>query len=176
MRDKILTDRLILRKFEADDLKAVAAYAGDYEVARATGQLPHPYTIADAQAWLGYTSTQAAGDHIYAVTDLAHHCLGCISLMSKAGNTAESLELGYWLGKEHWHKGYMREASTALLDAARESLAPIDLRACVFIDNPRSLALLEYLGFKQTSLCSEFCVARGHDVEAHHLALSLDAR
>ena len=45
MRNKIETKRLILRPFESTDLSALVLYAGDYDVAKATGQLPHPLSL-----------------------------------------------------------------------------------------------------------------------------------
>ena len=174
MRKKIETERLVLRPFEAQDLTALVSYAGDIDVARATGQLPHPYTKAKAQSWLDFNLDQSkapSANHIYAVAAQDNRLIGCISLMPKG----DSWELGYWLGQPHWHKGYMREASSALLDDARQHLAPTELCACVFTDNPRSLALLQHLGFTVCGQCAEFCVARGHDVQAHRLSLSLEA-
>ena len=172
MRHKIQTKRLMLRPFAAQDLNALVISAGDIDVSRATGRLPHPYTQAEAQAWLDYNQTPAsAQNHIYAIASQDNQLLGCISLMSKA----DSWELGYWLGQPHWHAGYMREACTALLEEARQSLAPTKLCACVFTDNPRSLALLQHLGFTLCGQSTEFCVARGHDVKSHQLTLTLEA-
>ena len=54
MRNRIETERLVLRPFETQDLSALVLYAGDYDVAKATGQLPHPYT--ELEACLLYTS------------------------------------------------------------------------------------------------------------------------
>ena len=174
MRKKIETERLVLRPFETQDLTALVSYVGDIDVARATGQLPHPYTKTEAQSWLDFNlgqSSEPSTNYIYAIATQDNRLIGCISLIPKR----DSWELGYWLGQPHWHKGYMREASSALLDEARRSLAPADLCACVFIDNPRSLALLQHLGFSLCGQCAEFCVARGHDVEAYQLSLSLEA-
>ena len=174
MRKKFKTERLVLRPFETQDLTALVSYAGDIDVARATGQLPHPYTKTEAQSWLEFNqgeSNSSSSNHIYAVATLDGNLIGCISLMPNE----DGWELGYWLGQPHWHKGYMREASSALLDEARQHLAPANLCAWVFTDNPRSLALLKHLGFTVCGQSAEFCVARGHDVKAHRLSLSLEA-
>ena len=179
MRRKIETKRLILRSFESQDLNALVKYAGDIDVARATGQLPHPYTKADAQSWLNYNlqqSSAAAKSYIYAIASPENALIGCISLMpTNDDKQAENWNLGYWLGQAHWHKGYMREACAALLIEARQTLAPTNICATVFTDNPRSAAILQHLGFTLTAQVSEFCVARGHNVEAHKLTLSLEA-
>ena len=174
MRNKIETKRLIIRPFESTDLSALVLYAGDYDVAKATGQLPHPYTELEAQSWLDFNQQQsgaATQSQIYAIATQNNGLIGCISLWPKE----DGWELGYWLGQRHWHKGYMREASLALLDEARQCLAPTILCACVFTDNPRSAALLQHLGFTMCGQSQEFCVACGHNVDAHNLTLSLEA-
>lgn len=174
MRNRIEIERLVLRPFETQDLSALVLYAGDYDVAKATGQLPHPYTELEAQSWLDFNqgqSNEPSANHIYAIATQDNRLIGCISLMAKS----DSWELGYWLGQPHWHKGYMREASTALLDEARQHLAPTKLCACVFTDNPRSAVLLQHLGFTLCGQSAEFCVARGHNVDTHNLTLSLEA-
>jgi RimJ/RimL family protein N-acetyltransferase len=168
MRNRIETDRLVLRPFAETDWKSVVTYAGDIDVARATGRLPHPYSYADAKNWIAVTKT-ADRDHIYGIAKRDNHLIGCISLM--AAN--ETWELGYWLGQAFWHQGYMREAAQSLLSEAGRCLAPATISATVFHDNPRSLALLQVFGFHLVEDVSEFCIARGHAVDARRLGLNL---
>lgn len=172
MRDTIETNRLTLRPFTQEDWKSLVNYAGDIDVARATGRLPHPYSSADATNWIELTQTDH-GDYIYGIALKDGHLIGAVSLMKYDSDKDQAWELGYWLGQAYWHKAYMREATTALLDEARIYLAPINLIAHVFTDNPRSLNLLLHLGFKPNAMTSLFCVARGHDVETSQLTRSL---
>lgn len=167
MRNKIKTDRLILRRFVYEDWKSLVNFAGHFDVARATARLPHPYSYADAKNWIEVTKGKSGTDHIYAITTINDKCIGCVSLIPRQSNW----ELGYWLGKAHWHNGYMREAVAALLTEARPEIAPSKLHADVFVDNPRSLALLLSIGFKLTERASVFCVARGKAVETQKLTL-----
>ena len=168
MRDIIKTDRLVLRPFVEADWKSLVNYAGDIDVARATGRLPHPYTEADAKGWIAITKTTVS-DHIYCISNQDNHLIGCISLT--AGNCGWAF--GYWLGQQFWHKGYMREAGEALLSEARRCLAPLNISACVFKDNPRSLAALDFFGFKVIADTLEFCLARGQMVDGYRLELIL---
>ena len=173
MRNKIETKRLVLRPFVQTDWRSLVNYAGNIDVARATGRLPHPYSFADAQNWIEITKASDE-NHIYGIAPKDNHLIGCISLTKTGTDDVPSWELGYWLGQPHWHKGYMREASSALLHEARARLSPTKLHATVFKDNSRSLALLRYHGFTHAAQTSEFCVARGHDVEAYRLAQVLE--
>ena len=171
MRDRLETSRLVLRSFIDTDWKSLVSYAGDIDVARATGRLPHPYSDADAENWIAITKT-ATTDHIYGIANSDDHLIGCISLIATDGGW----EFGYWLGQKYWRNGFMREASTALLAEARCNLAPVNVTACVFKDNPRSLAILQYLGFEISGVSAEFCIARNHNVDAHQLTLLLEAK
>jgi len=170
MRNKIKTDRLVLRRFAVSDCEALVKFAGHFDVARATAALPHPYTDTDANTWIEITKDKSGTDHIYAIANMENECIGCVSLLPRQSHW----ELGYWLGKPYWKKGYMREAVAALLAEARQELALTAIHACVFIDNPRSFALLLSFGFKLTERASEFCVARGETVETNQLTLSYE--
>jgi ribosomal-protein-alanine N-acetyltransferase len=64
-------------------------------------------------------------------------------------------ELGYALGREHWGKGYMREALTALLDYAFGELNLHRLEADVDPRNASSIRTLERLGFRQEGYLRE---------------------
>ncbi len=174
MRDEIKTDRLILRRFADKDLAALVDYAGDIDVARATARLPHPYNHADAVNWISISSDRSTSNHIYAIADIDDGLMGCVSLTVLGSDSGSDWELGYWLGQVHWHKGYMREAVTALLEFARPALAPVNIEASAFKDNPRSLALLTAFGFKRQKQASTFCLARGCTVAGKQLTLDLE--
>lgn len=64
-------------------------------------------------------------------------------------------EIGYALAREHWGKGLMQEALTALLDFAFLTLNLNRIEADVDPRNHRSCALLERLGFVKEGLLRE---------------------
>ena len=70
-----------------------------------------------------------------------------------AGNARA--EIGYILGSDHWGKGYMREALTALLRFAFGELKLRRIEADVDPRNAASLKALERLGFRQEGLLRE---------------------
>ena len=49
----IETARIALRPFTAEDAPRVAALLENSNVARSTALVPHPYTLADAENWIG---------------------------------------------------------------------------------------------------------------------------
>ena len=70
-----------------------------------------------------------------------------------AGNARA--EIGYYLGSEHWGKGYMQEALTALVRFAFGELKLRRIEADVDPRNAASLKSLDRLGFKQEGLLRE---------------------
>jgi ribosomal-protein-alanine N-acetyltransferase len=66
-------------------------------------------------------------------------------------------EVGYELHPDYWGNGYMREALDAILDFGFTELGLNRIEALVMVDNERSAALLNALGF-----CEEG-VLRQHD-------------
>jgi ribosomal-protein-alanine N-acetyltransferase len=64
-------------------------------------------------------------------------------------------EIGWALGREHWGRGYAREAVSRLLDFAFGPLGLARLEADVDPNNARSLRLAEGLGFVREGLARE---------------------
>ena len=52
MRLTFKTPRLTMRPFEADDAPRIAYLAGEYDVAKMCGRVPHPYSVDMAEQWL----------------------------------------------------------------------------------------------------------------------------
>ncbi|MEL6436180.1 MAG: GNAT family N-acetyltransferase [Pseudomonadota bacterium] len=113
----LTTERLVLRPPMIEDAEDLAAIANLREIAEMTRRMPHPYTISDANAFIGQVINSELQGHIYAVT-LADtgHLIGMTSVERRAHS--EALEVGYWLGRKWWGKGYASEACTAVVDLA----------------------------------------------------------
>jgi len=45
MRDDIRTKRLVLRELTLEDAPAFSKLAGDYDIAKMTGSIPHPFPL-----------------------------------------------------------------------------------------------------------------------------------
>jgi RimJ/RimL family protein N-acetyltransferase len=150
MRETIHTARLTLRPFRGADAARVAELAGAWEVARMCARVPHPYAVADAEAWFAtQPEARAAGRAFdYAVETAAEGLIGAVGVeRRKAG---EAPTLGYWIGQPYWGRGYATEAGAALLATAAHELGEADFRSEHFVDNLKSGIVLEKLGFAYT--------------------------
>jgi RimJ/RimL family protein N-acetyltransferase len=140
----IETPRLRLRAPRRSDAARIAALCSDFEVARTTARLPHPYALADAEAFL------ASGDGLDRARDvnfaLDHPIEGLVGLLGFFGEPAAATEIGYWLGRPYWGAGLMTEAVTAALAWAARDWGRTYVRAWRLDENPASDAVLVKAG------------------------------
>jgi RimJ/RimL family protein N-acetyltransferase len=144
---RLETRRLWLRWPQASDAAALAALAGDWEVARFTAHIPHPYTLEDAEQFIRESRIgNGLGRHLRLVMTLKsgdRSAIGMVGLESGA----EGSELGYWLGKPFWGQGLAREAGVALIDAFFRVTPASELIAASLPENAASQSVLRRIGF-----------------------------
>lgn len=133
------TDRLTLRPLRPADAADVAHHANEIEVARWLLQLPHPYTLDDAETFIGSQLASASDGATFAICR-DDRVMGCIGTKG---------EFGYWLGQEHWGQGYVTEAALAVLVHHFEDGGG-DLNSSHATGNTRSARVLEKCGFIYT--------------------------
>jgi RimJ/RimL family protein N-acetyltransferase len=84
-----------------------------------------------------------------------------------------AVELGYWIARTFWGRGYATEACTALIAIGR-SLGLERLEGSHFLDNPASGRVLEKLGFAPSGIVApRLSCARGVEVPARLMRLRL---
>lgn len=158
----IITRRLTLRRYEQADAARVAYLAGDYDVARMCGRVPHPYPIAAAYAFFDMLERgqQSGREHAFAVTVPIDGVIGACGLSRIGEPGSDTWELGYWYGMPYWGLGYASEAARALMDWGRDQLGAKVFVAGHFADNPASGNVLRKLGFVPTGTEDLFGLAR----------------
>ncbi|MEM7400114.1 MAG: GNAT family N-acetyltransferase [Pseudomonadota bacterium] len=164
---QIRTRRLSLRPLDHNDVRQMSLLAGDFDVARMTGMIPHPYSETAARAWVDRVGQGEEGV-VFAVTR-DRTLIGCSGYMPM---DAEHAELGYWIGKPYWGAGFATEAVRAVVAHAFDAHGFEFVRAGHFQDNPSSQRVLDKLGFAPEGGEMRDCVARGEPV--HCLTYRLD--
>jgi len=136
---RLTTPRLLLRAFAEVDVPGLIALAGNYEVAKNTLNIPHPYTEADARQWLHLTRQGFEQQRAYAFA-LELRATG--EFIGGMGLTlvprCHRAEAGYWLGQPYWGRGLATEALSALLRFGFEELKLNKIHATHHADNPAS--------------------------------------
>ena len=161
--------RLILRAPRAEDVPRIVPLLGDYDVAKNLSRVPHPYTDQDGYAFVAlagqkWTLKQDYAFSVLRTTDDAF--IGMCGVHPERG-----WEMGYWIGKPYWGRGYASEAAGRVVAFAFGELGAERLAACWFHDNPASGRVLEKLGFRRADDEERPCLARGTCVLSHAVAL-----
>lgn len=163
----LATPRLTVRGIVESDLAALMAVNGDEEVTR---YLPYRAwaSMEDARAWFermrGLEST--AGSLQLVVVDNSDGLAVGTALLFRFDAGDLQAELGFVLGRSHWHTGFMTEALTALIDAAFADMGLRRLEAVVDSRNVASRRLLRRLGFTQEGLLRERWLEDGNALDA----------
>jgi RimJ/RimL family protein N-acetyltransferase len=142
----IETARLVLRAPSKRDLDGIVVLANNLKVAEMTATIPHPYTRNDAEAWLGKVST-GKGHSLVVFAKGEKRVLVGVAGFGHRGDEHHP-EIGYWIGEEHWGKGYATEASRALIDHAFSETGIEALSAACRINNQSSRRVIEKCGFQ----------------------------
>ncbi len=153
---EIRTASLLLRPPKLADAGRIALLAGDYDVASMTGTIPHPYNEPMAAKWIA--SVRAGEEGVVLAIVLDGQAIGCAGYRQLDEFHAE---LGYWIGKPYWGRGYATEAAAALIEHGFEVDGLAYLTAGHFADNPASARVIEKLGFARVETASRDCAARG---------------
>ena len=114
----LVTDRLLLRPFTLADAPEVQRLAGNHEVASRTLAIPYPYRDGVAEAWIAtHQPGFERGTHlVYAVTHRwKRDLLGAAGLV-EVNRRHERAELGFWVGRPYWGRGYATEAVRAVIE------------------------------------------------------------
>ena len=138
------TPRLLLRPGFPEDAPALAAAIADQAIVRNLATAPWPYRMRDAEAYLASPRDPVLPSFlIFERTSGAPQLAGACGLGRRPSG---SVELGYWIARAHWGRGFATEAGRALIEIAR-ALGLANLEGSHFLDNPASARVLEKLGF-----------------------------
>jgi len=143
--ENIITDRLIIRKFEKNDWHDLYEYLSDKEVVKY-----EPYDV--------YSENQAKEEAVRRSKDESFYAV-CLKENGKLiGNlylckgAFDTWELGYVFNRKYQGKGYATESAKALLDYAFKHLGARRIIAMCSRENERSWKLLERLHMRREGL------------------------
>ena len=152
--NQIKTKRLVLKKpTKKINTKSIVSHIGDWEVAKWLSDVPYPYTEQKAEEWLNNINHD----------DLTFSIFMNDSLIGGVGVSLEEdndLDLGFWIGKNHWGKGYATEAAIGLIQYVKEETNFKQITACYIKGNTGSSNVLKKLGFEEIGECEEYFLSR----------------
>jgi len=164
----IETRRLKLRAPEDRDLPRIARMADDWDVARMTLRMPHPYRFEDAVGFLSACVSQdRSRDNTFAIELEDEGLIGVIGFFHDRDPFPE---MGYWIGRPYWGRGFATEAVEGALRWASKSWRRKAVVAGHFDDNPASGQVLTKAGFLYTGeVRREVSRARGEATDTRRM-------
>jgi RimJ/RimL family protein N-acetyltransferase len=127
----------------------VVELCGDWDVARTTANIPHPYDQSMAEAWIRThrPAFEAGEATTYAITlNETVQLVGAIGIHINKSNRIG--EIGYWIGKLFWNRGYATEAVKAVIAYGFEQLGLNRIHARHMTKNAASGRVMEKAGMK----------------------------
>ena len=152
----IETQRLVLRPWDEADAPALFPLAGDPAVGPAAGWPAHASeeeslrVIRDVLSMPGSFAVclRVAGP----AGEPAGTLVGAVALKDADASSyvagADERELGYWIGRPFWGRGYAPEAARALMDHARRALGIRTVWLGYYVGNRKSARAQDKLGFR----------------------------
>lgn len=151
------TEYLILNSPSEQDLDDIVSYLNHTsEFSENTLNLPFPYKKENANFWLtmskhGFENKNA---FVFAVREKeSGKIIGGIGLHIDAEHC--KAEVGYWLAKKFWNRGYVTEALHEIIRFGFQNLNLNKIYATHFIFNPASGRVLQKSGMKQEGILKQ---------------------
>lgn len=97
------TERLLLRKWKESDAESLFEYASDPAVGPIAGWPPHK-SVEESRAVIANVLN---GPECYAICEKGkERAIGAVGLQLNGRTVMTECELGYWLGRPFWGRGY----------------------------------------------------------------------
>ena len=122
--------------------------------------MPYPYEHEHALDWVAQNAKPKPADETGFAIDRGEGLIGGIGFRLDDGVP----DIGYWLAKPQWGKGFMSEAAEAVIRWLFEVTDHDQIASGVFEGNDASLRIQEKLGFEITGQHNVHCLAQGKDL------------
>ena len=124
--------------------------ASDPELAK-TSDIPHPLPPEGASAWIERMKVLREQGRALTFAIMADgNAVGGCQLGNLDRTNSNSGELGFFVGKPFWGRGYATAGSRLLLDLAFRELGLTSVRAACLAWNAGAVRVLKKLGFELT--------------------------
>ena len=154
LKEALKTERLVIKSPEIDDKVELTQLINDYKVVQWLSNMPFPYKLEDAVVFIEQSQEKILKQEIK--TYMIFHNKNMLGGIELRDFNENSCELGYWLGKKYWGKGFATEAVGRLLELGFDELNLDEIYAAYKVGNEASKKVLEKSGFQFYRLKEEF--------------------
>ena len=161
-----------IRSWRAGDEAALARHANNRKIwLNVRDRFPHPYTLADAEAWVARATTPPETQFAIEVGDEA---VGGVGLFLQTDIERYSAEIGYWLGEAFWGRGIATAVVRRFTDHAFDAFDLCRIYANVFDSNLGSCRVLEKAGYALEGRLRASAVKEGRVLDGYLYAAVRD--
>jgi ribosomal-protein-alanine N-acetyltransferase len=168
------------------DAPELAKLINDPEILKnLSNRVPNPYQLKDAEWFVnhsyrppGQVMQEFAIVSIHADSPSKDRLIGTMGLEAGSDIFARGAELGYWLARSEWRKGYASEAAALLVDwgfgleGGINGQSLLRISGNVFAPNVGSRGVLERVGLVQEGLFRDAVWKNGEAIDLVCLALT----
>lgn len=148
-----IDSRVYLNTLNRNDAKPLEVIGNDYEIFYNTPSVPYPYSMEHAVVFVeSAIEKYMRREEFHMGIRLQSNELIGMCALSNIDLTNKKAELGYWLGKMYWGKGYATEALNLMLGFGFDKLDLNKIYAKVLSYNERSIKLLSSLKFSKEGI------------------------
>lgn len=135
--------------------------ANDKEIAdNLRDGFPHPYTLKDAERWLGMVVDLHDPPRFFAI-ELGGELAGSIGISLKDDIYRLNAEIGYYIARKHAGKGIMTAAIREIVNYIFSHFDVIRIYAEPYAENAASRRVLEKAGFTCEAVLKSYVVKNG---------------
>ena len=155
----LTTERLILSRPVEGDMQHIIHYLDSDKIySENTANIPYPYKEADAEFLIHEVVDKGfenETDFVFAIRNKENGLIMGLIGIHHWDKANQKAEIGYWLGKEFWNKGYVTEAMAEVLAFGFEVLNLNKMFANFFPHNPASGRVMEKSGMRQEAILKQ---------------------
>ncbi len=168
---QLFTERLVLRPTVPTDVERALEIRSNVEVARNLVSATIPPDTEKMTNWFaGHAEEWRQGIAYRLAITLENHLVGVCDIFDVADGQGE---IGYWLDRAVWGRGFGLEAAERLVRFAVEDVRLTSLLAGCADDNAASAAILTRLGFTRLEDVRVFSSSRQEEITQRRFRLTV---
>lgn len=168
---RLFTERLVLRPTVPGDVERALEIRSNHEVARNLASATIPPDTEKMTNWFaGHAEEWRRGTAYRLAITLDSRLIGICDIFDVAEGQGE---IGYWLDRVVWGRGFGLEAAERLVRFAVEDVGLTSLRAGCADDNAASAAILTRLGFTRLEDVRIFSRSREEEIAQRRFRLTV---
>jgi RimJ/RimL family protein N-acetyltransferase len=149
-----------LRPWRAGDEASLVLHANNRDIwLNLRDRFPHPYTSADAEAWIRFASSKEPTTNF--AIDVDGDAVGGVGLLLHDDVERVAAEIGYWLGESFWNRGIMSAVVAAVTQYGFDRFSLTRIYALPNARNTASQRVLEKAGYAREGVLRRSAIKDG---------------